>query len=69
MPNYRRHSQQREAPARKTPSCHLHSAPHRLVRAHAVGPLLGPHAYTTRARKTLAAGGGRAPDTRRPSPQ
>ena len=74
----RRPSQRREAPPPGTPSRHPHSAQRRLARAHAVGPVLGPHAHTTRAWETRAtgpgcppqgraAGRGRAPETRRPS--
>ena len=39
-----------------TPSHQPHSAKRRLARAHAVGLVLGPHARTTRARDTRAAG-------------
>ena len=62
-----------------TPFRHPHSEQRRPARAHAVGPVLGPHARIDRTpghtgRRTLAArsggraaGGGTAPDTRRPS--
>ena len=62
-----------------TPFRHPHSEQRRPARAHAVGPVLGPHARTDRARDTRgrgtlaarsggrAAGGGTAPDTKRPS--
>ena len=60
-----------------TPFRHSHSEQRRPARAHAVGQVLGPHAPTapgTPGRRTLAAcsrgraaGGGTAPDTRRPS--
>ena len=38
-----------------TPSRHLHSAQRRLATAHALGPVLGPHANTTDARQTRVA--------------
>ena len=79
-PDLRRPSLRRKAPPPGTPSRHPHSAQRRLVRAHAVGPLLGSHAHTKRGRdhgpglgtlaarpKGRAAGGGTAPDTRRSS--
>ena len=61
-----------------TPSSHPHSAQQRLAGAHAMGPVLGPHAHTTGAWETRAvgpgcppqgraAGRGKVPDTRRPS--
>ena len=56
---------------------HPYSAPRQLARARAVGPVPGPHARTDRTRGIRvaepwlpggrAAGGGTAPDTRRPS--
>ena len=60
------------------PFRHPHSEQRRPARAHAVGPVLGPHARTDRTRDTgrrtpaarsrgRAAGGGTAPDTRRPT--
>ena len=60
---------------------HPHGAQRRLARAHAVGPMLGPHTHTNCARKTRvaepwlpspkgrAAGGGTAPGTRPSSQQ
>ena len=45
------HSGESHLPPR-TSSRHPHSAQHRLARAHAVGPMLGPHAHTHRARGT-----------------
>ena len=77
----RRPSQRREAPPPGTPSRHPHSAQQRLARAHAVGPVLGPHTHSSRARETRVAeprppapkdrltGGGTVPDTRRPAQQ
>ena len=78
-PDTRRPSQRWKAPPPGTPFCRPHSEQRRPARAHAVGPVLGPHARIDRTRKhtgrgTLAArsggraaGGGTAPDTRRPS--
>ena len=78
-PDLRRPSQRWTAPPPGTPSRHPHSEQRRPARAHAVGPVLGPHARTDRTRDTRnrgtlaarsrgrAAGGGTAPDTRRPS--
>ena len=43
-PDLRRPSQRRKAPPPGTPFCHPHSAQRRPARAHAVGPVLGPHA-------------------------
>ena len=66
-------------PPPRTPFRHPHSEQPRPARAHAVGPVLGPHARTDRTRNTRVAeqwppapedgrpGGGTAPDTRRPS--
>ena len=65
-------------PPAGTPSRHPNSAQRRRAKAHAVGPVLGPHAHTTRSREILATGPGcppqgrvtgreRAPDTRRSS--
>ena len=63
----------------RTPFCHPHGERRQPARAHAVGPVLGPHARTDRTRDTRDAepwlpapedgrlGGGTAPDTRRPS--
>ena len=42
-------------PPRGTPSCHPHSAQRRPARAHAVKPVLGPHAHTNRTRDTRVA--------------
>ena len=78
-PDLRPPSQQRKAPPPGTTSRHPHSAQRRPARAHAVGPVLGPHTNTNRTRDTRvaelrlpaprgrAAGRGTAPDTRRPS--
>ena len=52
---FRRPSQQRKAPPSGTPSRHPRSVQRRLARAHAVGPVLGPHARTSRARDTRVA--------------
>ena len=72
-PDLRRPSQRWKAPPPGTPFRHPHSEQRRPARAHAVGPVLGPHPEHT-GRGTLAAcsrrraaGGGTAPDTRRPS--
>ena len=51
-PDLRRPSQRRKAPP---PRVHLHSAQRRAARAHAVGPVLGPHARTNRTRHTRVA--------------
>ena len=45
-------SQWRGVPPPGTPSRHPDSAQRRLARADAVGPVLGPHAHTNRARET-----------------
>ena len=77
-PDTRRPSQRWKAPPPVTPFRHPHSEQRRPARAHAVGPVLGPHARIDRTRDTRrgtlaarsrgrAAGGGTAPDTRRPS--
>ena len=80
-PDLRRPSQRWKAPPPGMPFRHPHSEQRRPARAHAVGPVLGPHARTDRTRDTRvtergtlaarsrgrAAGGGTAPDTRRPS--
>ena len=77
----RRPSQWWKAPPPGTPLSHPHSEQRRPARVHAVGPVLSPHARTDRTRDTRvaepmaarsrgrAAGGGTAPDTRRPSQQ
>ena len=78
-PDLRRPSQWWKAPLPGTPFRHPHSEQRRPARAHAVGPLLGPHARTDRTRghtgsgtpaarsRGRAAGRGTAPDTGRPS--
>ena len=78
-PDLRRPSQWWKAAPPGTPSRHPHSEQRRPARAHGLGPLLGPHARIDRTRDTRvaetlaarprgqAAGGGTAPDTRRPS--
>ena len=81
-PDTRRPSQRWSAPPPGTPFRHPHSEQCRPARAHAVGPVLGPHARIDRTRdtrvaepwpctlrRTTAAGGGTAPDTRRPTQQ
>ena len=55
-PDLRRPSQQWKAPPPGTPLCHPHSEQRRPARAHAVGPVLGPHARTDRTRDTWVAG-------------
>ena len=54
-PDLRRPSQWWKAPPPGTPYRHPHSEQPRLARAHAVGPVLGPHARTDRTRDTLVA--------------
>ena len=78
-PDLRRPSQRPKAPPPGTPLSHPHSEQRRPAWAHAVGPVLGPHTRNRphpghTGRGTLAArsrgwaaGGGTAPDTRRPS--
>ena len=51
-PDTRRPSQWWKAPPPGTPFRHLHSEQRRPARAHAVGPVLGPHARTDRTRDT-----------------
>ena len=51
-PDPRRPSQWWKAPPPGTPFCHPHSEQRRPARAHAVGPVLGPHARTDRTRDT-----------------
>ena len=46
-PDLRRPSQRRKAPPHGTPFRSPHSAQRRPARAHAVGPVLGPHAHTS----------------------
>ena len=55
-PDLRRPSQRRKAPPPGTPFCQPHSEQRRPARAHAVGPVLGPHARTDRTRDTRVAG-------------
>ena len=55
-PDLRRPSQRWKAPPPGTPFCHPHSGQRPPARAHAVGPVLGPHARTNRNRDTLVAG-------------
>ena len=78
-PDPKRPSQWWKAPPPGTPFRHPHSEQRRPTRAHAVGPVLGPHAKHRphpghTGRGTLAArsggraaGGGTAPGTKRPS--
>ena len=54
-PDLRRPSQRRKAPPLGTPFRHPHSAQRRPAKAHAVGPVLGPHARTNRTRDTRVA--------------
>ena len=54
-PDLRRPSQCLKAPPPGTPLRHPHSEQRRPARAHAVGPLLGPHARTDRTRDTRVA--------------
>ena len=51
-PGLRRPSQWWKAPPPGTPFRHPHSEQRRPARAHAVGPVLGPHARTNRTRDT-----------------
>ena len=51
-PDTRRPSQRWKAPPPGTPFRHPHSEQRRPARAHAVGPVLGPHARTDRTRDT-----------------
>ena len=55
-PDLRRPSQRWKAPPPGTPFGHPHSEQRRPARAHAVGPVLGPHARTDRIRNTRVAG-------------
>ena len=55
-PDTRRPSQWWKAPPPGTPFRHPHSEKRRPARAHAVGPVLGPHARTDRTRDTRDAG-------------
>ena len=54
-PDLRRPSQRWKAPPPGTPFRHPHSEQRRPARAHAVGPVLGPHAHTDRTRNTRVA--------------
>ena len=54
-PDLRRPSQWWKAPPPGTPFLHPHSKQRRPARAHAVGPVLGPHARTNRTRDTRVA--------------
>ena len=54
-PDLRRPSQWSKAPLPGTPFRHPHSEQRRSARAHAVGPVLGPHARTERSRDTRVA--------------
>ena len=54
-PDTRRPSQRWKAPPPGTPFCHPHSEQSRPARAHAVGPVLGPHARIDRTRDTRVA--------------
>ena len=58
-PDTRRPSQRWQAPPPGTPFRHPHSEQRRPARAHAVGPVLGPHACTDRTRDTRVAEVGR----------
>ena len=51
-PELRRPSQRWKAPPPRTPLRHPHSVQREPARAHAVGPVLGPHARTDRTRDT-----------------
>ena len=54
-PDLRRPSQWWKAPPRGTPFRHPHSEQRRPAKAHAVGPVQGPHARTDRTRDTRVA--------------
>ena len=54
-PDTRRPSQRWKAPPLGTPFRHPHSEQRRPARAHAVGPVLGPHARIDRTRDTRVA--------------
>ena len=51
-PDLKHPSRRWKAPPPGTPFCQLHSEQRRPARAHAVGPVLGPHARTDRTRDT-----------------
>ena len=55
MPDFRRPSQWWKAAPPGTPFRHPHSEQRRPARAHAVGPVQGPHARTDRTRDTRVA--------------
>ena len=55
VPDLRRPSQWWKAPPPGTPFRHPHSEQRRPARAHAVGPMLGPHARIDRTRDTRVA--------------
>ena len=66
-PGLRRPSQWWKAPPPGTPFRHPHNEQRRPARAHAVGPVLGPHARTDRTRDTRVAEPWRpAPEDGRP---
>ena len=54
-PDHRRPSQWWKAPPPGTPFRHPHSKQRRPARAHALGPVVGPHARTDRTRDTRVA--------------
>ena len=54
-PDTRRPSQRWKAPPPGTPFCHPHSEQRRPARAHAAGPVPGPHARIDRTRDTRVA--------------
>ena len=62
-PDLRRPSQRWKAPPPGTPFRHPHCEQRRPARAHAVGPVLGPHARSDRTRDTRVAA------TRLPTPE
>ena len=62
-PDLRRPSRWWKAPPPGTPFRHPHSEQRRPARAHAVGPVLGPHARTDLTRDT------RVPEPRLPAPE
>ena len=64
VPDLRRPSRRRTVPPPPgTPLRHPHSAQRRPARAHAMGPVLGPHARNNRTRDTRAA------ESRLPAPE
>ena len=62
-PDLRRPSQRRTAPLPGTPFRHPHSEHRRPAGAHAVGPVLGPHARTDRTRLPTPEDGARGRDS------